>query len=426
MLSPGDLITLDVEKPAAGGRMLARHEGRVVFVAGAVPGERVRARVGEIKGQLAFAVTVDVEQPSPDRRPADGDPACGGNVFAHIAYERQLTLKREILRDAFSRLAHLDLSEPIDTYPSPERGYRMRARLHARNGRLGFYREGTHELCAVAGTGQLLDATVEVLERLERRLVEHAGRAAAGVELTENRDGSERAFLVELHPGPIRSATAAALAAELEGCTGLTVRQGGRQLASRGRPIVEDRIALGEGGRQVALRRRVGAFFQANRYLLEPLVSHVISAVPPGPVVDLYAGAGLFGLAAAAAGRAPVVCVEHETLSWEDLKANASLLEPGVEVRRASVEAFLATQRIPPGATIIVDPPRTGLTREALAGVVGARPVRIVYVSCDVATLARDAARLVSAGYSPASASVFDLFPNTAHVETVIAFERTE
>src|SRR5687768_7341217 len=166
-IEPGSVITLAVEKPAAGGRMLARHEGQVVLVWGAIPGERVRARVERVGKGVLYADTVEVLDASADRRGAGPDWRCGGNVLAHVAYERQLRLKGEIVRDAFGRIGRVPLAETPAVIGSPEQGYRMRARLHARRRQLGFYREGTHDLCSPAFTGQLLPETVAWLASAE-------------------------------------------------------------------------------------------------------------------------------------------------------------------------------------------------------------------------------------------------------------------
>src|SRR5688500_9199229 len=114
------LLTLDIVKPAAGGRMLARHQGQVVLVWGAIPGERVEARVERAGKGVLYAETTRVLSPSPDRREAAGDWRCGGNVFAHVEYTRQRALKGEIVRDAFARIGRIPLPAPLEVVGSPE------------------------------------------------------------------------------------------------------------------------------------------------------------------------------------------------------------------------------------------------------------------------------------------------------------------
>ena len=148
MVRPGEILSLVIEKPAAGGRMIARHDGQIALVAGVIPGERVRARVERVaKGGVVFAQPVSLDEESPDRRAPFEDPLCGGCLYSHITYPRQLQMKRQVVSDAFARIAHITLPATIAVAASPEDGYRMRARLHVRGSRVGFYREGTHDLC---------------------------------------------------------------------------------------------------------------------------------------------------------------------------------------------------------------------------------------------------------------------------------------
>src|SRR5262245_13462160 len=114
------VLTLDIEKPAAGGRMLARHEGQVVLVSGAIPGERVLARLERNERGVLFAEALEVLHASADRRSVTGDSRCGGNVFSHIAYPRQLILKADIIQDAFRRIGRLPLAEAPVVTESPE------------------------------------------------------------------------------------------------------------------------------------------------------------------------------------------------------------------------------------------------------------------------------------------------------------------
>ena len=135
--------------------MIARHDGAIVFVAGAIPGEVVEAEIEKVQRGTAWAVTRRVLEPSPDRVDGAPDGACGGSVFAHIAYERQRHLKSAIIEDGFRRIGKVALDAPVEVVASPVDGYRMRSRLHVRNGRMGFFREGSHSLCDAASTRQL-------------------------------------------------------------------------------------------------------------------------------------------------------------------------------------------------------------------------------------------------------------------------------
>jgi 23S rRNA (uracil1939-C5)-methyltransferase len=398
MLSVGQPIELTVEKPAAGGRMIARHDGQVILVAGAVPGERVLARVERVERRLAFATVTEVVDASLDRREAFADPLCGGCVYSHIAYPRQLALKADVIRDAFQRLGHIPIAAPIEVAPSPERAYRMRARLHVDHGRAGFYREGTHTLCDAGPTSQLseaaLDAVREALAMLERDNVH-----PSSIELTENIAGDQRALAIERN-GNWR---------------GLL---GDRSVADPLEVLTRGRVSHGE------LHRRPESFFQANRFLVPDLVTTVLDAVAPeGAVLDLYAGVGLFSIALAAAGRDAVIAVEGDRVSGADLQRNASPLGDRMTLALESVEDYLST-RSRNVATVVLDPPRTGVSPKAMSRLLQLNAPRLVYVSCDPPTLARDARRLLDAGYALEALRGFDLFPNTSHVEALGVFRR--
>lgn len=407
MLTPGATVRLTIEKPAAGGRMIARHDGQVVFVSGAIPGERVSARIERVAKGLAYAETVAVDERSSDRRDAWTDPMCGGCLYAHVSYPRQLALKALVVTDAFARIGRLELPHPLVVAPSPEEGYRMRARLHVRGGRVGFFREGTHEVCDARSTRQLLPASCDAVDRLAAALRSLRVDAVREIELSENVDGSERVVHLDA-TAPVDSR----LVERLTSGEGLTPG-----------PYVSDHLSVMENA--FTLRRHVLSFFQGNRFLLRDLVEHVVGAIERGGrVVDLYAGAGLFSVAVALARSAKVVAVEGDRYSAADLAANATASHGAVEAVHAPVEAFVKRTMHAPAKpdALIVDPPRTGISREALDGIVGIGAARLVYVSCDAATLARDARRLLDAGYSMVNLTGFDLFPNTPHVETVVTF----
>lgn len=430
MLTPGSVIELIIEKPAAGGRMIARHDGQVVLVSAAIPGERVRALVERVSQGVGYAATVDLVESDADRRLAAGDWACGGNVYAHVRYPRQLVIKGQVITDALARIGRISLADPVSVAPSPEQGYRMRARFHVRGRTLGFFREGTHQLCDATRTGQLLPETNDLVRQLSEWVA--AGRLAGvtQVELAENIPATERALHVELD----RPVTPVALSelSKMPTLVGVSASSAstGRTITVGGTPCVLDRLVLqwtAAGNlreAEVSLQHHAQAFFQSNRYLLSALASRVVSLVPDGPVVDLYAGVGLFSASLAAAGWSSIVAVEGDRAAAADLSANASPFGAALRAQEISVERYLAEQPVPEGTTVIVDPPRTGMSREAGAAIAAQRASRLIYVSCDVATFARDARRLIDAGYTLAHLEGFDLFPNTAHVEAVAVFER--
>ncbi len=423
-LTNGELLELLVEKPVSGGRMLARHQGEIVLVAGAIPGERITARVSRADKRMAFADAVEILEASPDRRETAGDPSCGGCVYATVRYERQLQMKGEIVRDTFARIGRMPITDAIEVMASPEREYRMRARFHVVDGKPSFFREGTHEQCDPRQTGQMSEAAVEAVEAAVASLAAQ-GLSVGSVELAENLGGDQRALHLELESGE-PSTDALERVVTAAGLTGCTVRTAST-FVSAGEPVVSDPIRALTGGRaesDAGLRRHPEAFFQANRFLVGSLAGLVIDSVPPGPVLDLYAGVGLFSVGLAAAGREHLHAVEGDPVSGRDLVRNAAPFHAQLRVTRGSVEAFLAGRRKAPPATVIVDPPRTGMSKEAAGSLVRLEARRIVFVSCDPATMARDSRRLLDAGYRLLSLKAFDLFPNTPHVETIGVFER--
>ncbi|HET9373198.1 MAG TPA: TRAM domain-containing protein [Vicinamibacterales bacterium] len=422
---PGDTIDLAIDRPVAGGRMLARAEGRVVLVSGAIPGETVRARVTRADRHVAMAQTIEVLAPSADRRAAGADPDCGGLLFSHIDYARQLSLKGEIVQDAFRRLARHPLEQPPAVRGATDSGYRLRARLHVRDGRVGFFREGTHQICDAAMTRQLLPESHQAVDAVVARLGARLGDVEHIV-VAENIRASERVLHLVPREG-VRIDPAALPSDAVPGVTGLTIAAGPRIAVVSGTATVTDTaadLALDDViDASAKWTRHAAAFFQGHRALVGALVRHVVTAATGDRVVDLYAGVGLFSIALAARG-ASVVAVEGDRTSGADLTANAEPWADRVLVARQSVEEATARRPGETPDTVVVDPPRTGASKAAIEGLIRWRAPRIVYVSCDPPTLARDAARLFEAGYTLAGLEAFDMFPNTPHVETVAVFER--
>jgi 23S rRNA (uracil1939-C5)-methyltransferase len=422
------MLELTIERPAQGGRMIARDfsaaadggPGAIVLVSGAIPGERVRARVTERRQGVAFAETVEVLEASPDRRVPPFDPLCGGNLLAHIAYPRQLELKREMLSDAFRRQARMELSTLPPITGSPETGYRMRARLHMTRGRLGFYRERSKDVCDAARTGQLSAAVAGVIEAAQAALAPVAA-VIEEIVLAENAAADMRVLHVVLSDAASPSSLEPLHL--IDGVTGVTASEiKGAVTPIAGASLVTEHLP---GGAAVA--RHAASFFQANRFLLADLVSKVVDASGTGPLADLFAGVGVFAVEAASRGR-DVVAVEGDRQSGADLRSNLAPFADRARAVTQDVENWLSSVS-EGGATslasgaVIIDPPRTGLSPAMRAGLVAVHPRRIVYVSCDPVTLARDVKEFAAAGYGLTHLEALDLFPNTPHVESIAVLQ---
>ena len=430
VMSNPDIIEVSIERPAVGGRMIARYGGQIVLVSGAIPGERVRVLVDRRRRDVVFANVVDVLEASRDRRPVSTRPECGGRSFAHIAYRRQLALKSEIIQDGFRRVGHITLDESPSVVASPETGYRMRARLHVSDDRVGFLEEGSHRVCAAADTGQLLPQTGRLIDGLSSRARRLASCGIQSLMLAEDLAGGQRilhaAVVDDLHAGRAMLREVAAVS----GLTGVSMSAPsavGQPRVVSGTPHVTDEVAAFLVSRDVGsflLRRHPEAFFQANRYLVPDLVAAVERLVVAEQVVDLYSGVGLFAVSIAAARGGRVTAVERDPAATRDLAFNAHPLSPAITLAKASVETYLKRSGSLRGSAVIVDPPRTGLSQEAAVRLTRCCPDRIVYVSCDVATQARDLRVLTAAGYRLIQVHAFDMFPNTPHVETVVTLDR--
>ena len=424
------LIEVRAERPVAGGAMLAHDAGCVVLVTGAIPGERVRARVDTRRRDVIHATVVEVLEPDGDRRKMSvaEDPACGGQVYQHISYRRQLDLKSDVVCDALRRIGQFSDVRPVPVASSPERGFRLRARLHVGPLGLGFLRTGTHETCDVGQTGQLLPETERIVAEIGQRL----GRRStvrtnlAHVDIAENVEGDERVVHFALR----RSLKYRRLAeiAELPGVSGVTVRpMRGGIVRIAGSATVGDTVAVlsgGEGPNDAELRRHAPAFFQANRYLVPTLVAAVGQRVPTGPVLDLYAGVGLFAVSLAARAGVPVTAVERDRLAVGDLRRNAKPFGPRLSVVGAPVERYLLNRASAIEGTVVVDPPRAGLARGLIERLAALKARTVAYVSCDPATFARDLRRFREAGYEASDILAFDQFPNTAHIELLATLTR--
>jgi 23S rRNA (uracil1939-C5)-methyltransferase len=424
-VSVGDTLEVTVERPVYRGQGLARHEGQVVFVPRGLPGDRLRVRVGAVTPGYIRADIEQVLSPAAGRVDARCPhfALCGGCAYQHLDPAAQAGLKEAVLADALRR-AGVAWDRPIPVRPSPAAGWRTRATLHvdhARDGlRLGFHREGSHEVVDIERCLQLSAPMMAAARALRDALAARPGigRAVRDVELAESFDGRRLVAALETTMDPRQAAGASTLADAVPALTGLGVLAGeGRRrrfLLLRGDPHVDATV------HGLRLRAHVQSFFQANRFLVDALVQEVLDRTPPGgSVLDLYAGVGLFALPVGRRAE-EVRGLELNPNAVEDAQANAASASLAhVRIHQGDVRE-MAAWPARPDERVVLDPPRTGAGSEVVKLVAARRPASILYVSCDPPTLGRDLKVFAAEGYVPDSIAGFDLFPDTFHLETVV------
>jgi len=418
--SEGALLDLDVTAIAHGGVFIARHEGRVVFVSDAIPGERVRARLtdpssgsaGDGADTRSFwrAETVEVLDASEHRRPhvwpeADVSRAPeqrpGGADLGHIDVAHQRVLKRRVLQEALDRFAGGGNDAPEVEATGTDENWRTRVTLHVDDeGRIGPFAARSHRVVPVAAH-VLARPAVDAAARELRGLPE--GR----IELVEPADGEVRRVL---------RTEAERLAHGTRG------RRGPRRPAPE---TIVERV----GERSFTLD--ADGFWQihpAAAGLLDGAVAEMLDGRvdPDAAHLDLYGGVGLFSATLARLGARRITTVESSARATRHAAAN--LRDLGVQAVTARVDRFLrgggeATGGVAGGA-VILDPPRSGAGRAVVEDVAALDPAAIAYVACDPVALSRDLATFRGLGFEPRALRAFDLFPHSHHLETVALLTR--
>ena len=394
-LSVGDIVDVTTERMIYGGDAIARHDGLAIFIPFAAPGERLRVRIIERKKNFARAVIDRMLEPSPSRREAPcqyfGD--CGGCQLQHITYETQLESKIGFVRDALERIGRIDWPHEIRIRHAAEFGYRGRAqvKIDRRAGRVGFNRAATNAVCDVTSCPILLPELDEALGSLWSALGQP----------TDNDQRLPNRLQVEMAAG--------------ESAVSFQPALGGLPAGTLQRSVHGSVYNFGPA-----------TFFQGNPGLLDELVDQAVAAESGDVAIDLYAGVGLFTMQLARRFNR-VIGVEVDRgaskFAFENIAANGLT---NVEFHNTTVEPWLksfAATQAPAPDLMLLDPPRTGAP-EAVSYVAALKPSRIIYVSCDPTTLARDLRTLLDSGYELAEITALDLFPQTYHVETVAALVR--
>jgi 23S rRNA (uracil1939-C5)-methyltransferase len=429
-------MLLSIEKLIYGGDGLARTpagaDGRsmAVFVPFVLPEERVEAEIRPGKTGFARGTVTRLIEASAERVETRCPyfQKCGGCHYQHIPYERQLEFKAQILRETLQRIAKIELKGEIRLHPSPPWNYRNRTRLQVRTApefAVGYYRFGSREFLAV----RECPISSPLINRVIARLTELGGLecSPAVEEIELFADAGDEQMLAWAFCGSDAGESnllrwAEAVRRELPELVGLSFFSA-RQRAEDETPTAMKLLAqsgaksiryrTGHGEYQVS----AGAFFQVNRHLVDELVSVVKGDARGKVALDLYAGGGLFSVPLAQNFH-HIFAVEPSHTSLPDLRQN---VPASVKVVGTRTEEYLRSRPVRQCPDLVVlDPPRTGAGKVVIRSLVELGAQRIRYVSCDPATLARDLGPLVAAGYRIEEAHLFDLFPQTFHIESVM------
>lgn len=382
----GQVVEVLIERIVPGGAGLAHADGRTIFVGLAAPGDRLRVRLNQTRGSVAFASITEVIEPSPRRiePPCPYFGRCGGCDFQQLSYEAQLEAKVSIIRDCLRRIARLTPPEEIPIKASPRAWhYRSRAQwqFDPQQRRLGYFERASHRVCDVAECPVIVPELQASLSRLREWAQEGALPAASEFQAVAGDEGA--AISPSVGPAFMREVS---------------------------RSVGERRYRFNAEG-----------FFQINHELLPSLIEAAVGPMQGERAIDLYCGVGLFTLPLA--GRfAHVFGVEANDAAIGYARSN--LQDAGLAnatLTCAKVSDWLRDEQaqLKPVDFLLLDPPRAGAEEGATDGILALRPARISYVSCDPATLARDLKHLIGGGYCLDSVSAFDMFPQTHHVETV-------
>ena len=444
----GQIFELTIQGLGHDGQGVGRFEDLVVFVPGALPGERVVARLRRQAKRHLEADLVGVEEPSPSRikPPCILAERCGGCSLQHCADAAQAELKTDLVRQALQRVGHLQ----VDVLPifsaDTSLGYRNRALIpleRAPEGQLraGYYRRGSHKIVNM-NRCPVLDPRIDALIAPLKADLE-ATRWPVDVNLSSGGGLRHLALRVGHHSGEVL-VTLVSSHNNLPGLEKLANEWMQRWPEVVGvslniQPIASN-VVLGPETHQVAgrswlLERFAGqelhiaadTFFQVNTAQAErvvPLLTAFFSETPGTQVLEAYSGIGTFSLPLAAAGL-DVLGLELHPGSVQQARSNAERNAlPSARFEQADVAASLA-EHLTWAASLLVDPPRKGLTPEVMEAILQAPPKRLAYISCNPATLARDLGRLTSeAGYRLRPVQPVDFFPQTSHVECVALLER--
>jgi 23S rRNA (uracil1939-C5)-methyltransferase len=431
-----DELRLSIEKLVYGGDGLAHADGNTVFVPYVLPGEEVRAAAKTKRKNLIWAELLEVSSPAKEREGARCPhfQKCGGCHYQHISPAEQLRLKKEILRETLSRIGGIAWDGAILEHSSEPFGYRNRAQWAMRGGlprALGYFGPESSVIVPVDECpvlSQRLARTLATLQNLTR-----AGSMPAGVrEIEAFADSADERIALnvafEKFPKPAEELAAAFRNAlpDTESLLLLDQKKNRFELTGPGYLTHE------AGGYKYRVSHL--SFFQVNRFLVEDLLKSVTATAGGEMALDLYAGVGFFTVPLAKSFQ-KVVSVDANLAATRDLLANAEIAGVTIDSHNQHAEEFLTKTKEKP-EFVVLDPPRAGLGAESAKRLAELGAREIVYLSCDPSTLARDLAVLTHSARKPkeietagiryeiAEMHLFDLFPQTFHIETLVRLRR--
>jgi 23S rRNA (uracil1939-C5)-methyltransferase len=437
-------LELTIEKLIYGGDGLARlpadehGRGKAVFIPFVLAGEKVEASLHQQKRGFARGWTKNILQASPQRIEPHCPyfQRCGGCHYQHAGYESQLEIKVAILKENLLRIAKLELATELKIHPSPPWNYRNRTRLKVRSTpdfAIGYYRFNSHELLPVEQcpiSSPLINRAITALWQFGQAGTFNTTAGWQEIELFANADDTQ--LLIEAYwvPGaPTESAKRLTeiLLQSLPEVAGVVAFKNVIPDPA-GKRIDEPEEIVSAGAKEfryitknASYRVGAGAFFQVNRHLIDELVGVVTEEQSGKTALDLYAGGGLFSSVLNREFER-VIAVESSQTSHTDLVYNSPANVKAVHATTAQYLKNVAGKLQPD--LVVMDPPRSGLGEDVVKSLVALEAPRMVYVSCDPATLARDLGSLLAAGYEVEQAHLVDLFPQTFHVESVFHLVR--
>jgi 23S rRNA (uracil1939-C5)-methyltransferase len=442
-------MDITIEKLIYGGDGLAHHEGSTVFVPFVLPAERVSAAPVERKKKFIRARVERLIEPSAGRAvpPCPYFGVCGGCNYQHIAYEAQLQYKTEILRETLRRLGHIEWPGEIASYAGPPWGYRNRAQWKVR-----ALEQDAANPSATAASGEPQATSLSIgyfgANSTTLRPVEQC--AILSPLLLKTLLAFRDALAAGQFPRNLREIEAFAGADDSKLLITLTFSGGfppAKDIAEKVRAIApeleslllhdptRERVDLAGPGfvqyKAGGSSYRVGhlSFFQVNRFLIDEMAALIAGNDEGGRLaLDLFAGVGLFSVPLAKRFDR-IVAVESNPAAARDLEFNiSSRAEPNrgaIEARAMDVETFLERFKEKPDL-VVADPPRAGLSPKIVKRLARIKPTHITYISCEPPTLARDLAELLKAGYEISALHLFDLFPQTFHMEAAVLLRRVQ